>query len=209
MLLLIHFPVEVKLANTHQRIRPGMFGRVTVSFGTLRHVVVPDQAIVKRAGSGDRYVYVYKDGKVSYNKVELGRRMGTEYELISGVEDNSQVVVAGQTRLADGVEVAVLINGSMDSFLFTYVRRLLEDGGSFIHLYYFSSGSEEYVGQIYKINKQYANRVHLYPLVEIEDLVLPIIHGLLILSYDTCVGIAANEKVFKALPSLLVMKDAS
>lgn len=50
---------------------------------------------------------VYKDGKVSYNKVELGRRMGTEYELISGVEDNSQVVVAGQTRLADGVEVAV------------------------------------------------------------------------------------------------------
>ncbi len=78
------FPVEVKLANTRQRIRPGMFGRVTVSFGTLRHVVVPDQAIVKRAGSGDRYVYVYKDGKVSYNKVELGRRMGTEYELISG-----------------------------------------------------------------------------------------------------------------------------
>lgn len=78
-----------------------------MSFGTLRHVVVPDQAIVKRAGSGDRYVYVYKDGKVSYNKVELGRRMGTEYELISGVEDNSQVVVAGQTRLADGVEVAV------------------------------------------------------------------------------------------------------
>ena len=101
------FPVEVKLANTRQRIRPGMFGRVTVSFCTLRHVVVPDQAIVKRAGSGDRYVYVYKDGKVSYNKVELGRRMGTEYELISGVEDNSQVVVAGQTRLADGVEVAV------------------------------------------------------------------------------------------------------
>ena len=45
---------------------------------------------MKRAGS--RYVYVYKDGKVSYNKVELGRQMGTEYELISGVEDNSHRV---------------------------------------------------------------------------------------------------------------------
>lgn len=101
------FPVEIKLANTNQRVRPGMFGRVTMSFGTLKHVVVPDQAVVKRAGSGDRYVYVYKDGKVSYNKVELGRRMDTEYEVISGVEDNSQVVIAGQTRLADGVEVAV------------------------------------------------------------------------------------------------------
>jgi hypothetical protein len=45
---------------------------------------------------------------VSYNKVELGRRIGTEYELLSGVENNAQVVIAGQTRLADGVEVEVI-----------------------------------------------------------------------------------------------------
>lgn len=102
------FPVEVTLANANQRVRPGMFARVTMSFGTKNHVVVPDMAVVKRAGSGDRYVYVYNNGKVSYNKVELGRRMGTEYELISGVDNNSQVVIAGQTRLADGVEVEVI-----------------------------------------------------------------------------------------------------
>lgn len=102
------FPVEVTLANGNQRVRPGMFGRVTMNFGTKNHVVVPDQAIVKRAGSGDRFVYVYNNGKVSYNKVELGRRIGTEYELLSGVENNAQVVVAGQTRLADGVEVEVI-----------------------------------------------------------------------------------------------------
>ena len=102
------FPVEVTLANANQRVRPGMFARVVMSFGTKNHVVVPDMAVVKRAGSGDRYVYVYNNGKVSYNKVELGRRMGTEYELISGVDNNSQVVIAGQTRLADGVEVEVI-----------------------------------------------------------------------------------------------------
>lgn len=101
------FPVEIQLVNRDQRVRPGMFARVTLNFGTQDHVVVPDLAIVKRAGSGDRYVYVYKDGKVSYNKVELGRRMDTEYELISGVENNSQVVIAGQGKLADGVEVEV------------------------------------------------------------------------------------------------------
>ncbi len=102
------FPVEVTLANANQRVRPGMFARVTMSFGSKNHVVVPDMAVVKRAGSGDRFVYVYNNGKVSYNKVELGRRMGTEYELISGVDNNSQVVIAGQTRLADGVEVEVI-----------------------------------------------------------------------------------------------------
>jgi multidrug efflux pump subunit AcrA (membrane-fusion protein) len=84
-----------------------MFARATMNFGTEQNVVVPDLAIVKQAGSGDRYVYVYKDGKVSYNKVELGRRIGTEYELKSGVPDNSQVVVAGQSKLVNGAEVEV------------------------------------------------------------------------------------------------------
>ena len=101
------FPVEVQLTNRDQRVRPGMFARATLNFGTKEHVVVPDMAIVKRAGSGDRFVYVYKEGKVSYRQVELGRRMDTEYELISGVENNAQVVVAGQTKLYDGAEVDV------------------------------------------------------------------------------------------------------
>lgn len=101
------FPVEITLVNQDQKVRPGMFARATLDFGTADHVVVPDLAIVKQAGSGDRYVYVYKDGKVSYNKVQLGRRMGAEYELISGVDNNSKVVVAGQIRLRDGAEVEV------------------------------------------------------------------------------------------------------
>lgn len=101
------FPIEIKLDNRDQKVRPGMFARVTVNFGTVNHVVVPDQAIVKQAGSGDRYVFVYRDGKVSHNKVELGRRMDTEYELISGVENNAQVVIAGQARLLNDMEVQV------------------------------------------------------------------------------------------------------
>ncbi len=101
------FPVEIKIENKDQRIRPGMFARAVLNFGVSDNVVVPDLAIVKQAGSGDRYVYVYDNGKVSYNKVELGRRMGTEYELKSGVPNNSQVVVAGQSRLINGLEVEV------------------------------------------------------------------------------------------------------
>lgn len=101
------FPVEITIPNTNQRVRPGMFGRVTLDFGNKSHVVVPDMAIVKQSGSGERFVYVYKNGKVYRKVVELGRRMNTEYELISGVENNSQVVIAGQKRLADGIEVNI------------------------------------------------------------------------------------------------------
>ena len=101
------FPVELVLDNKDMKVRPGMFARVEVNFGSENHVVVPDLAIVKQAGSGDRYVFVYEKGIVHYKKVELGRRMGSEYELISGVDNNSQVVVAGHARLVNGTEVII------------------------------------------------------------------------------------------------------
>lgn len=102
------FPVEVTISNPDQRVRPGMFARATVNFGTLNHVLVPDEALVKQIGAGDRYVYVYKGGKVSYNKVELGKHIGTKYEILSGVKSGDEVVIAGQSRLANGKEVEVV-----------------------------------------------------------------------------------------------------
>jgi RND family efflux transporter MFP subunit len=101
------FPVEITLANANAKIRPGMYAHVTMNYGTAQHVVIPDQCIIKQQGSGDRYVYVYHDGKVSYQKVTLGRRMGERYELISGVESGSFVVTTGQTKLNNGMSVKV------------------------------------------------------------------------------------------------------
>ena len=106
---LIHptFVTEINIPNTDSRIRPGMFARVNIDFGNVNRVVVPDQAVVKRSGSGDRFVYVYKDGKVSFNQVQLGRHIDKTYELISGVENGAEVVIAGQSRLKDGASVKI------------------------------------------------------------------------------------------------------
>lgn len=103
------FGVEITYTNSDDRILPGMFGRATLNLGTRERVAVPDKAVVKQQGSGDHYVYVYNpsDQTVSYNKVELGQRIGGEYELVSGVEPGSQVVVSGQTRLANGKKVSI------------------------------------------------------------------------------------------------------
>lgn len=103
------FGVEVEIPNANNRIRPGMFARATIDFGAVERVVVSDRAIVKRAGSGDRFVYVYNnDGTVTYTQVELGRHVDTYYEILSGITAEDQVVVAGQTRLSDGVKVNVV-----------------------------------------------------------------------------------------------------
>lgn len=101
------FGAEITVPNSDGRILPGMFARVKMTFGTASRVVVPDKAVIKQPGSGDHYIYVYHSdsGTVSYNKVELGQRLGDSYELISGIEPGSQVVVSGQTRLAGGAKV--------------------------------------------------------------------------------------------------------
>jgi RND family efflux transporter MFP subunit len=103
------FPVELRIMNNDERVRPGMFARVTMNFGALQHVVAPDLSIVKQTGSGDRYIYVYQsNATVSYRKVELGRRLGDRYEILSGAEDGDRVVISGQSRLTNGAEVEVV-----------------------------------------------------------------------------------------------------
>lgn len=99
------FQAEVRISNPGERIKPGMFARVNFDMGSKHNVVVPDRAVVKQTGSGNKYVYVYSNGRVSYKKVELGQRLGDSYELISGINDGDTVVTAGQTRLADGLPV--------------------------------------------------------------------------------------------------------
>ena len=99
------FAVEVTLPNGDNKILPGMFGRVTLNLGTARHTVVPDKAVVKMPGSGNKYVYVYSGGKVDYVQVELGRRLDDQYEILTDLPEGTQVVVSGQSRLANGMKV--------------------------------------------------------------------------------------------------------
>ena len=102
------FPVELAMVNDHEIVKPGMYARATLNYGTRESVVVPDQAVVKLMGSGDRFVYVYENGKVKYQKVELGRRFDNKYEILSGVASGAQVVIAGQSALKDGIEVEIV-----------------------------------------------------------------------------------------------------
>jgi len=102
------FGVEVKINNNNTKVRPGMFARVTVNFGSTNRVVVPDLSVVKQSGSGSRYVYVYADGKVKMQAVELGTRLEDKFEVISGLNGNEQLVISGQSKLVDGAEVEVV-----------------------------------------------------------------------------------------------------
>ena len=104
------FQVELSLPNANERVRPGMFARVTLPYGKKNHVVIPDQAVQKLMGSGDRYVFVYNpaDSTIRYSKVELGRRLDNEFEVLSGVECGEMVVTKGHLGVTNGVKAELV-----------------------------------------------------------------------------------------------------
>ena len=102
------FNAEVIVPNADRALRPGMFARVTVTFDTQNSVMIPDIAVIKLQGSGQRMAYVVTESGVAQLRVlTLGVHVGKEYEVLSGLDEGDKVVVKGQSSLQDGVKVKV------------------------------------------------------------------------------------------------------
>lgn len=102
------FPVEITVPNVDLRLRPGMFARVKMNFGTRERPLLSDKAVLKQVGSNDRYVFVEKDGVAIYTLVQLGVRINDKYEIVSGLNNGDRVIVEGNRGLIDGTEVEVV-----------------------------------------------------------------------------------------------------
>ena len=96
---------EIEVANKDLKLRPGMYARVHLDFGTKEALTVPDKAIVRQAGSGVRYVYVFSGGKAVYRAVELGQQQGDLYEVVSGLNAGDQVIISAPSNLKNGLSV--------------------------------------------------------------------------------------------------------
>lgn len=100
--------IEILVANTDRALRPGMYAKVEISFGINNSVMVPDNSIVKQQGSGQRFVYVLQnDNTVKSVAVTLGKHVGTDYEVLSGVEEGDVVATKGSASLKNGSQVKI------------------------------------------------------------------------------------------------------
>jgi RND family efflux transporter MFP subunit len=104
------FGVEVTIPNSHLKVRPGMYARVSLNLGTAENIVIPDAAVQRQSGANDKYVFVIENGVAKYRKVELGQHLNDRFEILSGVSPGDAVVTAGQARLIEGTEVEIINN---------------------------------------------------------------------------------------------------
>lgn len=90
-----------------QGARAGMFARGEIELGASMASTVPQSALVVRDG----FSYVFRvgdDSRVVQQKVETGRRLGSEVEVLAGLDGDTTIVASGVGFLVDGDHVRVV-----------------------------------------------------------------------------------------------------
>lgn len=100
--------VEVRVPNQDKALRPGMYAKASMSFGVNNSIVIPDMAVTKQQGSGQKIVFVVdNDGIAQQRFVTVGRHFDSRYEILDGIAEGEQVVVKGNSSLRGGEKVEV------------------------------------------------------------------------------------------------------
>ncbi len=91
----------------HPGIKAGMFARGEFEMGSAAAVTLPASAVVLRDGFS--YAFRIDPGnKVTQIKLQTGRRVGEQVEVINGVKTDQAFVASGAAFLADGDVVRVV-----------------------------------------------------------------------------------------------------
>jgi multidrug efflux pump subunit AcrA (membrane-fusion protein) len=99
--------VEIRVENRDHRLKPGMFARVNLLVQRRDGVLLlsRDSLLTK---SGPTRVFLYDSGKASLRKVNIGLQGEKYLEVLRGLQEGDEVIVAGQYELKDGMPVKVI-----------------------------------------------------------------------------------------------------
>jgi multidrug efflux pump subunit AcrA (membrane-fusion protein) len=101
--------VKLRLVEPDARVKIGMYARVKLITDERRNVIViPNDALVRRAGGTYMFVVNPADERVRMVDVDEGIRVDDRIEILSGISAGDEVVVKGQTLLDNGSKVNVI-----------------------------------------------------------------------------------------------------
>lgn len=101
--------VELRLPNPDNRLPAGMVGQVRLQVPRAAPAAVLPLAAVVQDGAAAKVAKVGQDERLRYVEVVLGRNLGLEIEVLSGVAAGDKVVLAPNALLAEGARVRVAV----------------------------------------------------------------------------------------------------
>lgn len=105
------FTATIEIANPDHNIRPGMYAEATVFIDPgPAYPVVPKEAV--HFQNGNPYVYTISGGEASPRPVEIGAEENGKLAIISGLQQNEEVIIQADGEIVPGKEVEVQERGS-------------------------------------------------------------------------------------------------
>ncbi|MBI2685606.1 MAG: efflux RND transporter periplasmic adaptor subunit [Acidobacteria bacterium] len=99
--------VEVQIDNRNGKLLPGMYTQVKLAVARQEPVVlIPSDALYVDS-AGTRVATVDDQKRLHFHRVTLGRNLGTEIEIASGLPAGSTIVRNPSDSLKDGLQVTV------------------------------------------------------------------------------------------------------
>ncbi|KZD12586.1 efflux RND transporter periplasmic adaptor subunit [Oceanibaculum pacificum] len=99
--------IRALVPNKDGALSPGLFIRLTIIASVRENAVLVPESAITPIGQ-ERYVYKLQDDKAVLTKVNLGSRRPGMVEVLKGLSPEDVVIIAGQTRLRDGIKVEVV-----------------------------------------------------------------------------------------------------
>lgn len=101
------FKITVEISDEKRRMKPGMFGRVSVIYDVHENALqIPRSALVENEGAAS--VFVVDDDRALRRAVDTGYGNRGMIEIVSGLQEGDQVVTVGHASLKQDSRVTVI-----------------------------------------------------------------------------------------------------
>lgn len=103
------FRTEIRIPNSGEVLRPGMFARTYIDMGSQEALIVPANTVMLQEGTNERYLFVVEEGIAIRKTVTLGQRFDDRFEITNGgLAEGDCLVSDGQARLKSGQRVEIM-----------------------------------------------------------------------------------------------------
>ena len=108
------FKVEIAVPNKDKSIKPNLTARLKINDYTNEKALMIPQSIISENAEGQQYIYIIKDKKANNEGIaeriiiETGKTQGDVIEVLSGIENGSEIIQEGARSVKDGQAVKVI-----------------------------------------------------------------------------------------------------
>jgi len=94
--------------NADERLKPGMFARITVTLGPPKKAVFVPESSIFNLKNNEGSVFIINGSSLAERKVSLGEVFGEEREITAGLKAGETVVLRPDSDLREGINVTLI-----------------------------------------------------------------------------------------------------